>query len=78
MKAQHVVRVRPTLAVLAATVALGAVASPAHAEVRVGGGPTIHDLSAQGDRTARVDRRAAAFRARYQLQLNPAHKLLGT
>jgi hypothetical protein len=57
MKFQHAVRVRPALTALAATVALGAVASPA---------------------LAHVDRRAAQFRARYQLQLNPAHKLLGT
>jgi hypothetical protein len=77
MRFKHVVRVRPAVSVLAATVAVGAVASPALARVRVGVGPTVHDPKAYGDRVAGVERRAERLGGRHQLQLSRARRLLG-
>jgi hypothetical protein len=77
MKFKHAVRVRPAVTALAATVALGAVASPALAHARIGVGPTVHDPEAHSDRIAGVERRAERFRGRYQLRLSQARGLLG-
>jgi hypothetical protein len=77
MKFKHAVRVRSAATALAATVALGAVASPALAHVGIGVGTTVHDFKAYSDAIARVDRPAEQFRGRYQLQLSEGRKLLG-
>jgi hypothetical protein len=76
MRLNHALRGRRAVIVAAATVALGAVASPAFARARSDAGPTVHGISARSDRTAGVERRDR-FRARYQLQLNEGRKLLG-
>jgi hypothetical protein len=77
MKFEHAVRVRLAVTAIAATVALGVVASPAPAQVRVGVGTTVHDSKANSDRIAGVERRAGQFRGRYQLRLSQARELRG-
>jgi hypothetical protein len=76
VKLKHAVRVRPSVSALAATVALGAVASPALAEVRIGVRPALHDAKPSSDRIAGVERSAWPYRGRYQLRLSQARELL--
>ena len=78
MKFKHVVRVRPAVIVVAATVVLGAAASPAFAEVHSSVEPPVDDSKPRGERIARAARRAEQFRGRYQLRLGEARKLLGS
>ena len=77
MKFKHVVRVRPAVIVVAATVVLAAAASPAFAQVhRTVEGP-VDDSKPRGERIAGAAPRAEQFRGRYQLRLSEARKLLG-
>jgi hypothetical protein len=78
VKVKHVVRVRPAVIVVAATVVLGAAASPAFAQVHSGVEPPVNDSKPGGERIAGAARRAEQFRGRYQLRLSEARKLLGS
>jgi hypothetical protein len=78
VKFKHVVRVRPAVIVIAATVALAAAASPAFAQVHSSVEPPVHDSKPSGERIAGAARRAEQFRGRYQLRLSEARKLLGS
>ena len=76
MKFRHAVRVRRAATALAATVALGVVASPALAQARISVGPTVHDPKPSSHRIAGAERRAERFRGRNQLRLDQARELL--
>jgi hypothetical protein len=75
---KHVVRVRPAVIVVAATVVLVAAASPAFAQVHSGVAAPVDDAKPRGERIAGAARRAEQFRGRYQLRLSEARKLLGS
>jgi hypothetical protein len=77
VKFKHVVRVRPAVIVVAATVVLAAAASPAFAQVRSSVGAPVDDPKPSGERIAGAARRAEQVRGRYQLRLGEARKLLG-
>jgi hypothetical protein len=77
VKFKHVVRVRPAVIVVAATVVLAAAASPAFAAVRSSVGAPVDDPKPNGERIAGAARRAEQFRGRYQVRLGEARKLLG-
>jgi len=74
---KHVVRIRPAVIVVAATVVLAAAASPAFAEVRSSVGSPVHDPKPSGEPIAGAARRAEQVRGRYQLRLGEARGLLG-
>ena len=78
MKFKHVVRVRPAVIVVAATVVLAAAGSPAFAQVHGSVEPPVDDSKPRGERIAGAARRAEHFRGRYQLRLSEARKLLGS
>ena len=78
MKFKHVVRKRPAVIVVAATVVLTAAASPAFAQVHSSVEPPVDDSQPRGERIAGAARRAEQFRGRYQLRLSEARKLLGS
>ena len=78
MKFKHVVRVRPAVIVVAATVALAAAASPAFAQVRGTVEPPVDDSKPRGERIAGAARRAEQLGGRYQLRLSETRKLLGS
>ncbi len=78
VKFKHVVRVRPAVIVVAASVVLAAATSPAFAQVHSSVAPPVDDSKPRGERIAGVARRAEQFRGRYQLRLSEARKLLGS
>ena len=78
MKFKHVVRVRPAVIVVAATVVLAAAASPAFAQVHSSGEPPVDDSKPRSERIAGAARRTKQFRGRYQQRLSEARKLLGS
>ena len=78
MKFKHVVRVRPAVIVVAATVVLAVAASPAFAQVHSTVEPPVDDSKPRGERIAGAARRAEQFRGRYQLRLSEARELLGS
>lgn len=78
MKVKHVVRVRPALIVVAATVVLATAASPAFAQVHSRVEPPVDASKPRGERIAGAARPAEQFRGRYQLRLSEARKLLGS
>jgi hypothetical protein len=77
MKFKHALCVRRAVIVGVATVALGAVASPALAQARGDVGPTVHGSTPRSGRLAGVERRGERFRGRHQLRLDEARNLLG-
>ena len=77
MRFKHVVRTRAVVIVVAGTVTLAAMASPAFAAVPDGVGPPVDDSKPSGDRIDSVAGSAQKFRPRYQLRLSEARKLLG-
>jgi len=78
VKVKHVVRVRPALIVVAATVVLAAAASPAFAQVHSSVELPVDASKPRGERIAGAARRAEQSRGRYQLRLREAPKLLGS
>ena len=78
MEFKHVVRIRPAVIVVAATVVLAAAASPAFAQFHSSVEPPVDDSKPGGERVAGAARRAEQFRGRYQLRLSEARKLLGS
>lgn len=78
MKVKHVVRVRPAVMVVAATVVLSAAASPAFAQVHSSVEPPVGVSKPRGERIAGAARRAEQLRGRYQLRLSEARKLLAS
>jgi len=77
VKFEHVVRIRPAVVAVAATVVLAAAASPAVAQVHDSLEPPVGASKPSGERIAGAARRAEQFRGRYQLRLVEARKLLG-
>jgi hypothetical protein len=77
VKFKHVVRIRPAVIVVAATVVLAAAASPALAQFHSRVEPPVDDSKPTGERIAGAAGRAEEFRGRYQLRLSEARKLLG-
>jgi hypothetical protein len=78
VKFKHVVRIRPAVIVVAATVVLGAAASPTFTQVHSSVEPPVDDSKPRGERIVGAARRAEQFRGRYQLRLSEARKLLGS
>ena len=76
MRFTHAGRARAAVAV-AAAVALTAAASPATAQVHVGADPTVVVDHPRHDEGIGVERRTGHHRARYQLRLDQARRILG-
>ena len=77
MRFKHAGRARAAIAV-AATVALTAAASPAAAQVHIGGNqPVVVDHSRHGEAIG-VERGTGQFRGRFQLRLGEARAIVPT
>jgi hypothetical protein len=75
---KHVVRSRPAVIVVAATVVLAGAALPAFAQFHSSIEPPVDDSKPTGERIAGAAQGAEQFRGRYQLRLSEARKLLGS
>ena len=78
MEFKHVVRIRPAVIVVTATVVLAAAASPAFAQAHSTVEPPVDYSKPRGERIAGAARRAEQLRGRYQLRLSETRKLLGS